>query len=158
MNHKILKRLSCVILAGLMVFSLAACQKSVEIEPKDLADELYKADIYEDQLSEVDSKVALASYGMEKDDVANVYVYFSTGATPEEIAVIECSDNEGSQARVQQALNRRVTNQKTSFSDYMPDEVTKLDHAVIKCKGKYAVLCVAKDADKAKEIIKKYLS
>ena len=51
-------------------------------------------------------------------------------------------------------LNTRVKNQKDLFSTYNADEAAKLDKAIVKTSGKYAVLCVCDDYDKAESILK----
>lgn len=147
-----------VLVCGLLLFSMASCHKAISISIDDLTNALKSADIYKDDLSKVDNQVALASYEIDKQDVKDAHIYFSTGATPEEIAVIECSDEKGSTSRVMDALTARIKDQKESFEDYIPAEVKKLDHAIVIQQDHYAILCVANDSSKAKEIIKKYLS
>ena len=51
-------------------------------------------------------------------------------------------------------LKTRVKNQSELFASYNPDEAAKLDKAIVKSSGKYAVLVVCDDYDKAESILK----
>ena len=67
------------------------------------------------------------------------------------------NENEEEAKKAEQVLKDRVSEQIESFTDYVPAELTKLNAAVIKVSGKYAVLSVSDDPEKAKKIIDKYL-
>ena len=56
-----------------------------------------------------------------------------------------------------EVLKTRVSEQIESFTDYVPGELTKLNAAVIKVNGKYAVLSVSDTPDEAGKIIGKYM-
>lgn len=45
-------------------------------------------------------------------------------------------------------------NQKNLYASYNAEEAGRLDDAIIKSAGKYTVLCVCDDTDKANEILK----
>ena len=55
---------------------------------------------------------------------------------------------------VKAAYETRIADQKTACESYLPDEMPKLDAAVVYSNGNYVVLCVSNDSDKATEIIK----
>ena len=54
------------------------------------------------------------------------------------------------------AFEQRVILQSESYADYMPDEVPKLEDAVVRREGVYVLLCVAEDADGGVEVMDNY--
>ena len=54
---------------------------------------------------------------------------------------------------VKTAYENRISSQKEACRDYLPDEMTKLDAAVIYTNGNYVVLCVSNDSAKAEQVI-----
>ena len=54
------------------------------------------------------------------------------------------------------AAEARITSQKDSFATYIPEEVPKLDNAVVETHGRYLIVCVS-GQDNASEIISDYL-
>ena len=48
-----------------------------------------------------------------------------------------------------------LDDQAESFRDYIPEETKRVENAVLEQRGKYVILCVSGDPDKAEEIIEK---
>lgn len=120
-----------------------------------LADELFNGLEFDDELVSGRDIVFLNQYGLEEGDIVKQASYFSSNATTEEIAVVECVDE--AQAKVvKEAVDARIEDRKDVFADYAPDEVKRLDGAIVKVLGKYVVLCVTADPDGAEAIIEKY--
>ena len=155
--RKLSKRIA---LAACMVFSvlaLTACSGSggskKEIDVAKTADELNSSVITTDQLTETKSEMLGSIYFFEDGQVEISKVYMSGNATADEIVVVSCKDEEAAK-EVENLLKMRVKNQKELFSTYKPDEAAKLDKAIVKSSGKYAVMCVCDDYDKAESILK----
>ena len=110
---------------------------------------------FEDTLSELADDTALAYYGIEADDVADSVVMVSTGATAEEIAIFEATDSSTAE-EIKEACEARKEKQITSYNDYKPSEVNRLEDAIIDVYGSYVVYCVVDDTDKAEEILDTY--
>ena len=55
---------------------------------------------------------------------------------------------------MEKLFKTRVTNQSNLFASYNAGEVSKLDKAIIRSSGKYTVLIVCDDTEKAEEILK----
>lgn len=87
-----------------------------------------------------------------ESDVSDKVIYLSSGSTAEEIACFEAKDAAAAD-EIEKGLKARVDSQKTSFTDYVPAEVDRLDKAVIVKKGTRVYLSVSGDPDKAKEIL-----
>ena len=60
-------------------------------------------------------------------------------------------------AALVQKLEARNADRIESYSSYIPEEVPKLENAVILSGGRYVVLCVAKDASAVREAAEKAL-
>ncbi|BCJ95963.1 hypothetical protein acsn021_35320 [Anaerocolumna cellulosilytica] len=151
---KFVKLLSGIMLMGIIVITSSGCKKNenVAVDVKQLGTNLVTEITYEDELSEIDLDTAKNIYEVEEAEITDYSIYVSSGATAEEIAVIGCKDS-NSVKIVEEAFETRVENQKTSFQDYVPEELKKLDKAVIIKKGNYVVFSVSNDDTKAKDII-----
>lgn len=80
-----------------------------------------------------------------------------SGALPDEIAVIKCKSADDAK-NAETALKAKLEKQKETFSTYTPDEMYKLEGAVIFTKGSYAVYIALSDNSKAKSIVEGKLS
>mgnify|MGYP003554675432 FL=1 len=174
-----MKKLLMAALIGTMVFSITGCkgeekevhdisinvneeseeaedsadateQKSVDA--KAIADSLLSEISYTDQLSAVDLDTAKMFLNFADVEINEAYIYESSGATAEEIVVLVCKDSD-SAAKAKSAFEQRVSEQKENFTDYVPEEVPKLNDAVIITSREYAILSVSGDSSKAKDII-----
>lgn len=147
-NRKRLKR-TCLIVAILIIMTavLYGCGEGKADLPDTaaLASALIERQPFSEELQPVDSEIALVSYGLDKDDIAQCTVYKGTGATAEEAAVFQAA-NEDYASRVRTALEAYVEAQKKSFGNYIPKEVPKLEQAVIARRDNTIVLCVPADS------------
>ena len=76
-------------------------------------------------------------------------VYTSLSAGAEEIAVLVLTDEDAAAAALD-GLEARVADQKAVLESYQPDEVSKLDSAIVEQRGNSVLLAVAADAEKAR--------
>lgn len=141
-------------LSVLLLFLLiSACGKERTIDCDALARDLYTQIAFEDELSEIEPDMAKKLYGIQ--DAVHMSVYISSGATAEEIAVFELPDHPAAK-HAQELVEKRIASQKASFERYIPREVERLNHAVVRSEGNYVVLCVSSD-DRVTEVLQKYL-
>ena len=157
MNRKIIWLMILTLIAG----SLAGCGKGkddVAVSPdvRTLADRLTAGLEFEDSVSEVSVDTALRYYGISDDQVQDSVSYISTGATSEELAVFEAV-TDGDAQNILAAMKNRRDSQIQVYLDYKPDEVDRLDNAVLYVHGKFVVYVVSDDSDKAQSIISGYL-
>ena len=138
-----------VLAAG--VFVLSGCGKEVDITS--LADKLLHEITYQDELNELDLETASMFLNFGDADITRAFIYESSGATAEELIVLECAA-EADANKAGDSLKERVEEQKEAFADYVPQELEKLGTAVIVTKDRFAVLSVSDEPEKAKEIIK----
>ena len=81
-------------------------------------------------------------------------MYMGSGSTAEEVAVFTAPDEETART-TEENVQSFLDDQSDSFEKYIPEETKRISNAVLEKKGKYVVLCVCGDSDKAKEIIEK---
>lgn len=157
-----MKKSIVCLMALLMLLTFAAgCAGQPKTEPVDVdkaVSELKNRVPFDDPMMDINSETALTLYGLyglQAEDVEEIGAALSTGATAEEIAVIQAVD--GKLETCKQALEQRVEHQKASFENYVPAEIPKLEHACLMEKGNVVILCVAKDADTAKQAVQEIL-
>ena len=146
--------LICVAVAALM---LAGCGgKKADFDVAALGNDLATNITYEDSLGQMDLDMARMFLNLSDVNVTKAAIYEGSGGTAEEIIVLECASDEDA-AKAEGVLKTRVSEQITSFTDYVPEELTKLNAAIVKVNGKYAVLSVSGSPEEAKKIIDSYM-
>lgn len=144
-------------MAFVLVIGLAGCgKKEVKLDVNEVSNRLLEEITYQDELSSVDFDTASMIFNFSDVDILNGAIFESSGATAEEIVVLECASAEDAKA-AKAALEARVSDQKESFTDYVPKELVKLDKAVIAEGGNYAILSVSDEPDTASKIIGEYI-
>ncbi|MGI6013467.1 MAG: DUF4358 domain-containing protein [Oscillospiraceae bacterium] len=138
--------------AAMLVLSSCSSQ-SKTIDAEKLSEDLLNNVTFQDELTLADDNTAKKLYNVE--DFVNAYVYISSGATAEEIAVFEFKDEDSAKQALDNA-NTRISEQKDSFASYIPEEVKKLDNAVVKQTGCYLIVCVS-DGSEAADTISQYV-
>ena len=122
-----IKRIAAALLALCLVLPLAACGQEGELE------------LNIDELGEE---------------------LYSVGTFGEELSALDESEAQrvdGTAAALVQKLEARNAHRIESYSSYIPEEVPKLENAVILSGGRYVVLCVAEDSSAVREAAQKAL-
>ena len=137
--------------AALLCLALTACGGGGAVgqtpyDPETAAQALLDSGAFSDALDTVDQDTAAALYGIDADTITGSAVYTSLSAGAEEIAVLVLTDEDAAAA----ALDARVADQKAVLESYQPDEVSKLDSAIVEQRGNSVLLAVAADAEKAR--------
>lgn len=163
-----MKKIIALFLAGLtalMLLSLSACgQTEPEPEPRrfELTDvqSLAEEGVFSEELEELDADMAfalyhLADYGLTLEDLTGAAVLRSAGATCEEGAVLlfDVDDWDKKTEKAVEALGDYLQSQIDSNVDYRPDEIPKLESALLEARGNRVILVVASDAEKAKTFL-----
>ena len=144
--------------AILSVIFLSACSgksKEISVDTAKLAKELSEQAVTSEQLTQTADTMVATGYYIGEDIYAGGAAYKGSGATACEVAVIECKKADQT-AEVEKLFKQHVESQSSLYADYNPGEVEKLDKAVIKSAGKYTVLCICDDTEKAQSILKNY--
>lgn len=123
---------------------------NVDIEA--LTQDLLKNVKYETTLSKIEDSVAQGMVACQQDSVMQLYM--GDGTSSDELLIVTASGDEAAEKN-QAAVEQHLIEMKQSFQDYIPEQATKIEQAVIVRCGKYVVACVTSDADNAKEKIVK---
>ena len=147
----------------LLLLLLCACgEKSVPAPskaelpaPEALAAELQASGAFAEELVLAENDVGCFLYGLVESDAPEMRYYFSSGAVADEIAILPCADDAALE-KVKSECATRLDLQTQLFTSYKPEEVPKLEKALVLQRDKTVVLCVAADYEKAREILDKY--
>ena len=125
--------------------SLTACgaknTASDGFDPAQIASMLNKSAHFSEELSEASQDILLRRYGLDDTTVEAASGYAGTPAVVDEIAVFKTDDIEA----VTEAAMTRIASQKTTYESYAPNEMPKLNDAVVETIGDCVVVCVSND-------------
>ena len=133
-----------LVLALMSSILLCACTKNadnVNIDIKALADGLKNEVAFSEELTNISNTALLRRYGLTEDDVSEAYGYSGTRAVVDEIAVFKSDDTK----KVEEQVQAHLDSQTTNYTSYAPNEVPKLDDAVVSVIGDCVVVCVSND-------------
>lgn len=137
--------------AFIFVLFLCGCGKTpTTLPPADLASDLLEKCSFSEELQSIAPEVVTTLYGLHATDISECCVFLSAGATAEELAAISAVDEDAAD-RVETALQQRVAAQTEAYKSYKPEEIPKLESAVIHRSGTTVILVVA--AEDPAEII-----
>lgn len=141
-----------------LVLLLAACSgpgKKPLPAPDELARTLLESGVFSEALEEADPDIASYLYGLTEADAVELHSWLSTGATAEELTLFVCGDDAVLKT-LRESADARLEFQKQTFADYAPDEVPKLEKAVVRVRDRVMVVCVAADPEKAAKLLAPY--
>ena len=143
--------------ALILCLTLTACSGKDDggsggYDPAATAQALLDSGAFTDTLEAVDKDTAAILYGVDAESIVDCACYTSLSAGAEEIAVLSMKDADAAKTAME-GLEARVADQKAVLESYQPDEVTKLDKAILTQSGNTVVLIVAADGDKAQSTL-----
>ncbi len=160
MNFK--KILASALAMVVLITGLTACSSETQETSNAAPSEVVKAVLEEVPIESVVEKdeSKLEDYYTDLDTSkveSAAFALCGSGSYPDEIAVIKCNSATDAEA-AKTALQARLDSQKELYSTYTPDEMYKLDGAIIYTKGEYAIFIALSDNEKAKSIVEDKLS
>lgn len=141
-----MKKFLSVLCVAILCIALAACggKEAAPFDPENDAKALMDTSgVFSGALTEIDQATACALYGMDESTVTASAVYGST-TSAEELAIFTFSDETAAQA-AGELLGYRVEDRKDELENYLPDELPKLDKAVVEVRKNSALLVIAAD-------------
>lgn len=147
-----MKRYQRALCVGLTVFLLAACGKTLELNPKETVDQLQKDLTFTDEMAELDKDNACRIYGVEETLVDDCAGLRGSGATAENLSVWK-ADSADDAEEIKAQLQSFLESWTEGYADYKPEEVPKLESAVLSSAENYVILCVSADNDTAETLI-----
>lgn len=144
-----MKRIFSFALAIVLVLALVGCGDSKEpFNVEQDTEALLAGGAFSEELEEMDKAIFVRLYGLDEEKLTDGKVYGSTGATAEEVAVLEFDGEEAAKAAVA-LCEERLAYLKESNESYRPQEMPKLEKAVIRQIGNTVLFLVANDYDAA---------
>ena len=154
-----MKRIMTAFLVCVLVLSLTACgsgkSKAAEVDMDALAADLLSSGGFTDSLNQPADGVAERLYDLGEGDASQVLLYTGTGSTAEELFLAKAGGADAAALRA--ACEKRVENQIKVFQNYAPEEVAKLEAAVLTVAGDTVILAVSADAAAAQAVVDRYL-
>lgn len=143
LNNKLL------ILLVATVIVLSGCGQAKTINAEMLAREIVDEVDFKDDIVLIPSEIALTLYDVDQSNVKNIYTYIGSGATAEEVTVIEFNTLTDAD---KQNFEARIDNQIKNYETYIPKEIERIKKNVIIYSGNTAILCISDDDEAQKEI------
>lgn len=151
------EKILAALLAAMMLLTLAACggnsgTKTVDVQK--LADDLkenvpYSAEMIADAEEEL-------NYKMDPPEGTTMAGYIADGNAYDMIVVGQCASEEDAKT-LYANVQTYVSDLKTEAGRYSPEEVARLDGALLRQTGTLVVLCVSDDTAAATAIVEGYL-
>ena len=154
--RQMIKRIAAAGAAALCVVA-AGCSKQLTLEPADALAQLKDEITFTDQMTDMDSESTCRFYDVDTGLVNDSSAYVGSGATAESMAVFEAVDADAA-GSIADALQTFTDGWIDGYSDYKPEEVPKLESAVLEQNGVYVVFCVSADNTTAKTAVQDLLN
>ncbi len=153
-----MKRRYIVFLAVVvLLFSFVSCgqKKDIVIDIGTLSSEITETfEGGEIEFVEINDETIDIHYGL-KGMYNDAYCLGSITVTSDELLIIEATD-EANAEKAYELLGEYVNERIELFASYAPEQVSKLEEALLQRAGKYVILLVAEDTTEAEKIWKKY--
>ena len=154
-----LRRFVVFTVIALSVISCVACSSggAFLLDPQQALDTILAEVSFTDTLMEVNESTVTNFYPGLADITESYAIRISaTAITTEEIAVVKAKEG-STAADVRAKLEARINEQKFRYESYLPEQLPKLENAVMEIKGDYVVLVVCDDEAKAKAVVARLL-
>lgn len=148
------KVIACMICLTVAFVCFAGCSgtDAPNINAAELAKQLAEQGSFDEPLTELDAQSAERAFRIDPEDVAAVGAWVGSGATVDEVSVWEGTDTDAAED-IEEELKARLDTRTTDYADYKPEEVPKLNNAILERVGKYVVMCVTPDVNSVRSII-----
>ncbi len=141
--------------AGLLCLLLAGCGGAEEpFDPAGTTQALLDAPgVFSEELTQLEQPVVDQLYGLGDSGAVEAVCWYSTGATAEEVTVLLFDSEDAAEAFVDRAWDH-IAQQKEANETYRPQEMPKLDKAVVERRGETLLVLVAADYEAAQAVLK----
>lgn len=151
-----MKKLMALMMGIVCAIGLTACGEKAQEAPQEqkfettLVEAAAQVGAFSEELEELDADTAfmlykLADFGLVREDLTEAAVLRSAGATCEEGAVLIFAD-EAKAGVAAEAMGSYLEGQIEGNEDYRPNEIPKLEGAILKTQGNTLLMVVANDA------------
>ena len=145
-----------IIIIGIVASINIFKENNITLDMQKLALDLINQSIFEDDLSEIDRDSIVKKYNFPNDKIKNIISYMGSGATAEEILLLEVFNREDT-GEILNIIKEKLEERKQDFQNYLPKEVFKLENYYLKSVNNYIILCISNDEKQVEKIINKYI-
>ena len=154
-----MKKISLIIIIALiiivsifLVINFNNKQNIIEIDIEELGKKISESGVFQDEIAKVDKEIVYKAYGFNDNLIKEIVSYQGSGATSEEILILQVNEKENLN-EVKEMINNRVEERKEIFVSYLPKEVYKLENNIFRVYNNYIIMCIPNDNEKVNEII-----
>ena len=149
-----MKRITALLCAAALCL-LCACGTTAQPFTPKLVNDLLESDIFSEPLEPLDKEIACFVYQLDPDqtNLTDLKAYRSAGATYEEVAVL-IFEAEADASAVLTTMQSYLAARLADCKSYMPDQVPKLEHAMLAQRDNTILLLVADDWTAAQTLVK----
>ncbi len=148
-----MKRILALLLVAVI---LTACGKSAvsSVNVDEFAKAISQSLNFDDELMPIDREMAFYIHDVE-ELVESVCVYLGSGATAEEVAVFKAK-NQIAVKELKEEIAEYIEDKRKEYENYIPEEVARINKAVMVENGNLVVLCINQDNEKSRSFIENY--
>jgi uncharacterized protein YxeA len=154
-----MKKISLIIIIALiiivsifLVINFNNKQNIIEIDIEELGKKISESGVFQDEIAKVDKEIVYKAYGFNDNLIKEIVSYQGSGATSEEILILQVNEKENLN-EVKEMINNRIEERKEIFVSYLPKEVYKLENNIFRVYNNYIIMCISNDNEKVNEII-----
>ena len=148
-----MKRIWVCILAAVMLFSMTACGTNSEKKDVDgaaMVQALLNQVTFASPMSDMGDSAFL--YFSNLPEGAQVKYYAGSGYYADAVALITLAKASDA-AAAKTSVEAYIAQTRSQFANYIPEELGKIDKAVVWESGRYIILCITDDHVKAKKLL-----
>ena len=135
------------------IFLLMSCGKKSEIINSELSREITDNVEFSEQLTQIDTINAQKRYMLSSKDYSEITAFVGTASVCDEFVIVKTTDTEG----ITEDLRSYIDSKKESYKTYRPNEIYKLDNAIIEQYEDAVVMIITADSDNAIRVYEGYL-
>ena len=135
------------------LFILVSCGKKSEIINAELSQEITDNVEFSEQLTQIDTINAQKRYMLSSKDYSEITAFVGTASVCDEFVIVKTSNTEG----IIEDLRSYIDSKKESYKTYRPNEIYKLDNAIIEQYEDAVVMIITADSDDAIRVYEEYL-
>lgn len=148
------------VLALCLCLCLTSCTKAEikekEIDMSELSQRVYLTEAFDEELIMHTDEEAKKISGLTDFDMDEILLYTGSGALSDKILLIKADKN--SIKEITEILKKENESLQKSYASYNPQEVPKLENAVLKALNDNTLIyCVSKDAELIEKELDAYM-
>ena len=146
------------VLALCLCFCLASCTKSEikEIDMPELSQRVYLTEAFDEELIMHTDEEAKKITGLTDFDMDEILLYTGSGALSDKILLIKA--DKSSIKEITEILKKENESLQKSYASYNPQEVPKLENAVLKALNDNTLIyCVSRDSELIEKELDAYM-